>query len=476
MTRLVAAAMLLLVGLAGCSDPRADQAKALEAELTAKLMQSAPKDGAPGIVFETVTIAPDEEHDTGFKGGVTGLALDLGPEGRLPIGTVSFLLHPDGEDLRTFSAIRFPTEIQGKLTNGTDFQISAPAAGGTAIWSNLQNAWIAADLDLGRIEAKSASQKLTVAADAVKYKLETQAGTDGRSDQSSSMTAERITVAAEDGSGTAAAVAVRYSMTGAKLAELAKLNAEYQKAAVAQDVATLADVLRRMTQALRGFELRFEATDSTQQDPASDEVLKLANSGFTFGMSGLDEAQSQMRFGLDFAGLTLPEAAMLDEDERAAIPSTLRLNFDLAKVPTAKLIEVAGSSAMGIGDGGSPEAFQLAGMMMLFGLQSALAEAGTELRILDSAIETIDARTVIAGLLVMDPQAMMGAAGAIDLEIAGLDRLTSRIERLVSPDLAAWLKQVAVAKTAEDGTSLATFRVELAADGSFTVNGQPLPM
>lgn len=477
MTKFVLAAMLLLVGLAGCSDPRADQAKALQAELAAKLMQSAPKDGAPGILFETVIVSPDDERDTGFKGGITGLALDLGPQGRLPIGTVSFVLLADGEDVRSFSDIRLPTEIAAKLTDGTDLAIAMPAAGGTAVWSNAQDAWIAADFDLGRVELTSVSEKLAAAVDLLRYKLETQPGTEGRSDQNSSLAAEGLAVKTEEGEGTAATVSVRYSMTGAKLAELAKLNAEYQKAAVTQDVATLADVLRRMTQALRGFELRFEATDSRQTEPESTEAVKLAASGFTFGMSGLDEAEAQMRLGLDLGGVELPEAAMLSEDERAAIPSALKLNLDLAKIPTAKLIEIASSSTLGLGkDAGGPDTLQLAGMMMLFGLQNAFAEAGTELRISDSAIETIDARTAIAGMLAMDPQAMMGATGTIDLEVAGLDRLASRIERLVSPELAAWLKQAAVTGTAADGSSLASFRLELTADGSFTVNGQPLPM
>lgn len=475
MTRTVMAALLLLAGLAGCSDPRADQAKALEAELEAELAAAAPRDGAPGILFETVTIAPDEEKETGFKGGVTGLALDLGSEGRFPIGTVSFLLAPDGDDLRTFSDIKLPAKIEGTLPEGVDFAVSIPDAGGTAIWSNAQKIWLAADLDLGRIDVASRARKLTASAEAVRYKLETQAGPDGRSDRRSTLAAERIAVATPETSGSAGQATLLYSMTGAKLAELAKLDAEYRKAVVEKNMAALADLLRRMAQALRGFELRFEATDSAQTDAETGESLALARSGFAFGMGGLDEPQSQLRLGFDYAGLALPEATGLDADERAVLPTTLRLNLDFAKVPTAKLIDLAGSSAMEIGEGGGPEAFQLAGMMLLFGLQGALAEAGTELRIVDSLVETAEARTAIAGLLTMDPQAMMGATGAIDLEVAGLDRLAARIDRLLSSELAVWLQQVAERKPAADGTSLARFRLALGADGSFTVNGQKLP-
>jgi hypothetical protein len=160
------------------------------------------------------------------------------------------------------------------------------------------------------------------------------------------------------------------------------------------------------------------------------------------------------------------------DDMSMLLPLGVRLDLDFQKVPTEKLIQLAAESAAETGD--SPDALQLAGMMFMMGIQGALAEAGTELHIADSLIRMADAETAIAGLLVMDPAALMGATGAVELEVAGFEKLAERIERLVGPEFAGWLRQVAVEKP-KDGDKRAIFALALAPDGSVTVNGQPLP-
>lgn len=474
MRRLVIAGLLLLVGLGGCTDKRAEEAKALEAELKAKLAEAAPIGGAPGIDVETLTIVPAEAEADGFKGHITGLVLDLGEGGKLPLGDASFTLKPEGEDLRHYSDLVLPKVIAAKFPDGAEFTLKLAEFGGTATWSNAYANWVAADITAGALEFAAPSEKVTVTAAGAAYKLASAEAGEGRIDQSSSFTASEIAFAAPDGSGTAASMTSDFKVTGAKMAELAALNAEYRKAIVGKDMAALGTVLGKMTRALGGLDVRFATTELRFKDPVAMENFAVASSSFGFGVTGLDGPQSKIRLGFDYGGLAFAEPLDPADDMGMILPTAIRLNLDFAKVPTEKLIELAAASAGDLG-GDSAEALQLAGMMFMLGLQGALAEAGTELTIADSLVKTPDAETRIAGLLVMDPTAAMGATGAIGLQVAGFEALALRLERLIGPEFAGWLRQVAKLETAADGGTTAIFDLALTPDGSITVNGQPLP-
>ena len=474
MKRLLIVGLLLLVGLGGCADKRAEQAKALEAELKAKLAEAAPLNGAPGLQFETLALTPADKEADGFQGKITGLVLVFGEAEKIPLGEASFTLKPEGDDLRHYSDLKLPETIAAKFQDGTEFSLKLAGFGGTATWSNAYSNWIAADLAIGAIEFAAPAEKLTLTAEGAGYTLASKDGAEGRVDQTSSFTASKIAFDSPNGSGTAGKITADFSVTGAKMAELVKLNADYRKAIVAKDMAALGEVLGKMTHALGGVEARFAAEDTVQKDPAANESFALANSSFTIGIGGLDSPQSNIRVGFDFGGLAFTEPTDPNDDMGMLLPTAVRLNLAFAKVPTDKLIELAATSASGVG-GDSADALQLAGMMFVVGLQGALAEAGTELQIADSLIKTADAETNLAGLLTMDPNAAMGATGTIELKVAGFDKLAERVERLASPELADWLRQVAKEETAADGSKLAIFELALVPDGSITVNGQPMP-
>lgn len=474
MKRPLIAGLLLLVGLAGCADKRAEEAKALEAELKAKLAEAAPIGGAPGITVATLTLEPAAAEADGFTGKITGLVLDFGEGGKIPLGEASFTLKPEGEDLRHYSDLVLPETIAAKFPDGAEFTLKLAGLGGTLTWSNAYSNWAAADIAVGRIEFAAPAEKATVTAAGAGYKLASKDAGEGRVDQTSSFTASEIAFAAPDASGTAAGMTSDFTVTGARMAEFAKLNADYRKAIVGQDMAALGAVLGKMTRALGGFEARFGATDLRLEDPAAGESFAVASLSFGFGIAGLDGAQSNLRLGLDYGGLAFAEPLDPADDMGMILPTAIRLNLGFAKVPTETLIELAAGSAADLG-GDSTEALQLAGMMFMLGLQGALAEAGTELTIADSLVQTLEAETRLAGLLVMDPNAAMGATGGIELRVAGFDKLALRVERLIGPEFAGWLRQVAKTETAADGGTVAAFDVALTPDGSITVNGQPLP-
>jgi hypothetical protein len=474
MKKFLIVGLLLLVGLAGCADKRAEQAKALEAELKAKLAEAAPAGGAPGLLYDTLTLTPAAQEADGFRGEITGLVLDFGADGKLPLGEASFTLKPEGDDLRHYSDLKLPETIAAKFPGGSDFTLKLAGFGGTATWSNAYATWVDADIALGRVDFAIPSEKVTVGLESAGYKLASKDTGEGRVDQIGSFVASKIAFDSPDASGTAGKIAVDATITGARMAELVKLNAEYRKALVEKNLAALGEVLGKMSRALGGFEVRFAAEDTMQKDPVADESFALANSSFTVGMQGLDGAQSGIRIGFDYGGLAFAEPVDPADDFGMILPTAMRLNLDFAKVPTEKLIELAASSASETG-GDSTDALQLAGMMFMMGLQGALAEAGTELHIADSLVKTAEAETNLAGLFVMDPQAVMGATGTIELKVAGFDKLAVRIERLAAPEFADWLRQAAKEEAAADGSKLAVFEVALAPDGSITVNGQPFP-
>jgi hypothetical protein len=463
---------LLLAGLSGCSDERAEQAKALEAELRTNLASLAPAGTAPGLLFETLTLTPAQSEADGFAGRLGGVVLEAGDGSKIPVGDVGFTLKPEGDNLRHYSDLTLPETISAKLADGTEFTLKLAGPSGGMTWSNAYETWVAADVATGRVEFALPAEKLTMSADSTAYTLATKEGTEGRVDQNSSFTAKGIAFDSPDASGTAASATVDSVVTGAKMAELVELNADYRKAIGAKDMKALGEVLTRMSRALGGVEVRFAAETFEQKDPVAKERFAVARSGLRFGVAGLDGAQSAIRLGFDYDGLEFAEPIDPVDDMSMLLPLGVRLDLDFQKVPTEKLIQLAAESAAETGD--SPEALQLAGMMFVMGIQGALAEAGTELHIADSLIRTAEAETTIAGLLLMDPAALMGATGAVELEVAGFEKLAARIERLVGPEFAGWLRQVAVEKP-KDGDKRAVFALALAPDGSVTVNGQPLP-
>jgi hypothetical protein len=340
-------------------------------------------------------------------------------------------------------------------------------------WSNAYKTWVAADLGTGRIDLEIPTEKLTASAESTAYKLATTDGAEGRVNQEGSFTAKSIAFASPEAAGTAAGLGIESTVTGAKMAELVALNADYRKAIAAKDMRALGEVLGKMSRALGAFEVRFAAETLEQKDPAAGESLAIATSGFRFGMAGLDGPQSSVRIGFDYDGLAFAEPIDPMDDMGMLLPLAMRLGLDFQKLPTEKVIQLATESLAQTGD--SPEAMQLAGMMFFMGIQGALVEAGTELHIADSLIRTAEAETMLAGLLVMDPSALMGATGAVELEVAGFEKLVARLETFMGPDFANWLRQVAVEKPAADGAMRTVFALALAPDGSMTVNGQPLP-
>ena len=473
MKRMLLIGLLLLAGLAGCEDKRAEQAKALEAELSANLAALAPAPNAPGLAYQTLTLTPAESEADGFRGKIGCVEIAVGDGSKIPVGEIGFTLKPEGDDLRHYSDFALPETIAAELADGTEFSLKLAGVDGTATWSNAVQNWIDANLTAGRLELAVPGEKVTASADAGAYQLATKPGADGRADQTSSFTASGIAFASPEASGTVANLRVDADVTGARMADLAALNADYRKAVGAKDMKALSDVLARMARAIGGFEVRFAAEKIDQTDVASKEHLVVGRSGFSFGMKGLDGAQSTVSAAFDYDGLELAEAADPTDDMAMLVPTGIRLNLGFEKVPTEKLISLAGDAAASSG-GETIEGLQLAAMMFVAGIQGALAEAGTELHIADSLVRTPEAETAIAGLVMMDPQAMMGATGTLEFEVAGFDKLSARLESLIGPEFANWLRGVAVEKP-KDGGTRAVFELALAPDGSITVNGQPLP-
>lgn len=473
MKRWPIAGLLLLAGLAGCGDERAEQAKTLEAELRTNLASLAPAGTAPGLLFENLTLTPAEGEEGGYAGKLTGVVLEVGDGSKIPIGEVGFTVKPEGDTLRHYSDLTFPEAISAKLSDGTELDLKLAGLSGDMTWSNAYKTWIAADVGTGRIDLEVPTEKLTASAESTAYKLATKDGAEGRVDQEGSFTAKSIAFASPDAAGTAAGLRIESTVTGAKMAELVALNADYRKAIAAKDMKALGEVLGKMSRALGSFEVRFVAETLEQTDPVAEERFAVARSGFRFGMAGLDGAQSSVRIGFDYDGLALAEPTDPMDDMGMLLPLAMRLGLDFRKLPTERVIQLATESVAQTGD--SPEAMQIAGMMFFMGIQGALGEAGTELHIADSLIRTAEAETMLAGKLVMDPKALMGATGAVELEVAGFEKLAARIEGLMGPDFVAWLRQVAVEKPAADGAMRTVFALALAPDGSMTVNGQPLP-
>jgi len=473
MKRMLTIGLLLLAGLTGCEDKRAEQAKALETELRANLVALAPAGEAPGLVFETLTLTPAEKEADGFRGKIAGIELAVGDGSRIPIGEVGFTLKPEGDDLRHYSDFALPATIAAKLKDGTEFSLKLAGVGGTATWSNAFQNWTAADIDGGRLDFAVPAEKVTASAERFAYTLATKPGAEGRVDQTSSLTASGIVFDSPEAAGTIASLRIDADVTGAKMADLVALNADYRKAVGAKDMKALGEVLGKMAHAIGAFEVRFAAEKVDQTDVASQEHLVVGRSGFSFGMAGLDGAQSTVRAAVDYDGLALAEAADPTDDMAMLVPTGIRLKLGFEKVPTEKLIQLAGDAAAASG-GETTEGLQLAAMMFVAGIQGALAEAGTELHIADSLVRMPESETAIAGLVMMDPQALMGATGKLEFEVAGFDKLSARLESLIGPEFANWLRDVAVEKP-KDGATRAAFEVMLAPDGSITVNGQPLP-
>jgi hypothetical protein len=257
--------------------------------------------------------------------------------------------------------------------------------------------------------------------------------------------------------------------------------------------------------ALRGLSVR---------DSSGAEQFKLDSVSLDFGITGLDKEKSGMRFAYSHAGLDAdwnifnegddeygdyPMEGSTDgstDDTTEAVPEVkpepldaateqlidglapreFVLDIRLEDVPSTELWKTFVTTFYS-GAPSSPTGMEME--MMGAMLPMMLAQAGSNVRIVDSRIVSQLATLTLDGTVKADAASMMGASGSITAEVTGLDAVIDQVKAYVGPEGAADTAPLEMLRafserTQAEGKTVDRYLITLEPNGALMLNGKDI--
>jgi hypothetical protein len=407
--------------------------------------------------------------------------------GHFEIGTVSFSLTPEGDDLYHVGDVKIPAEIPHKKPDGSvDGSIALPSQQFTAVWSRSLDSFMQLDADLRDVKIVSTTDNMALSFGEIGAKLASTDKGNGRWDQDGAVHLSALDVSSPDGVFALGAVDSTYSTRDYNAkgwaavrdrVEAMTKSMEAGSSAPAPAPASLPDP--QLMAALRGanplfasFNSNITVTAISFRDGTGKEVFSLPTGTLTFGAEGFDQAIGRIALSLAHTGLVVNDIAAVEQD---MLPREVAVNVALENLPVQELwkgaIDTLSSADLSTDQGSS-----MAMMMFIGLLQQSLVNGKARVNVADSHLALALARAQFSGIIEASADSMFGV-GRMMVDVAGLDALIAAVTAHGGPQ-SGELSELQVIRgfsnrqTAADGTVTDHYDLDFTPQGQFLVNGK----
>ena len=404
--------------------------------------------------------------------------------GHFEIGTVSFSLTPEGDDLYHVSDAKIPAEIPHKTPDGgVDGSISLPAQQFTAVWSRSLESFMQLDADLRDVKVVSTSDNMALSLGEIAAKIASTDKSNGRWDQDGTLHLTALSVTSPDGIFALGAVDAASNTRDYNAKGLAAVRDRMETMTKSMEAnpstpAALPDP--QLVEALRGASPLFASWNTnikvgaiSFRDGTGKEVFSLPTGALTLGAEGFDQAIGRIALSLGHTGLVVND---IEPAEKDLLPQEVAVNIALENLPVQELWKGA-IDTLSSADMSSDQGTSMAMMMFMGLLQQSLVNGKARVNVTDSHLALALARAQVSGVVEASAESMFGAVGKMIIDVTGLDPLIAAVTAHAGPqgEPVAELQVIrgfSNRQTAADGTVTDHYDLDFTPQGQFLVNGK----
>ena len=404
--------------------------------------------------------------------------------GHFEIGTVSFTLTPEGDDLYHVNDVKIPAEIPHKTPDGgVDGSISLPSQQFTAVWSRSLASFMQLDADLRDVKVVSTSDKMALSLGEIGAKIASTDKGNGRWDQDGTLHLSALNATSPDGMFSLGSIDGASSTHDYNAKGWAAVRDRMEAMTKGMEANTSAPAPLpdpQLVEALRSASPLFASSKATInvsgigfRDGTGKEVFSLPTGALTVGAEGFDQPVGRITVSVNHGGLVVDDIPPTDQD---LLPRELAVNIALENLPVQELwkgaIDTLSSADLSTDEGSSTA------MMMFMGLlQQALVNGKARVNLSDSHLALALARAQLSGAIEASAESMFGAVGKMAVDVTGLDALIEAVTAHGGPqgEEAAGLQLVrgfSNRQTAADGAVTDHYDIDFTPQGQFLVNGK----
>ena len=294
-------------------------------------------------------------------------------------------------------------------------------------------------------------------------------------------------------------LALENTLTRADLSRITEMQKLSQRHTAAGTSPTVAELLPVMRGIIGGGSMRMRLSGLSALHPEDGTKVALGQLAIRGGVEDMDQAQSTASLAVEAREFAItPNPA-----PSAFMPQRLDIQLSLAKLPNAalwqgfadmaaiteaeqknaeqKAKDAAAVKKAKAGDKKAPEKAADPSAAVFQRVSTALAEAGSELRLDKLDIDTPSATGSAAGAARYVPNAAMGAVGSATILLRGLDTAAKALQPKAGQKadketqdalgLIAMLQAMGQASKDDAGADVRTYKIDLNEAGQFLLNG-----
>ncbi len=404
--------------------------------------------------------------------------------GHFEIGTVSFSLTPEGDDLYHVADVKIPAEIPHKTADGgVDGSIALPSQQFAAVWSRSLASFMQLDADYRDVKVVSTADNMALSLAAIGAKIVSTDRGNGRWDQDGTFHLSALNGTSRDGmfglgsmditSGTRAYNAKGWAAVRNRMEALTESMAADPSAPAALPDPQLVEALRGANPLFASSNSTIKVSGISLRDESGKEEFNLPSGTLTFGAEGFDQPVGRIVLSLNHSGLVVND---IEPTEQDLLPRELAVNIALENLPVQELwqgaIDTLSSADMSTDEGSS-----MAVMMFMGLLQQSLVNGKARIDVTDSHLALALARAQLSGIIEASAESMFGAVGRMTVDVTGLDPLIDAVMAHGGPEgeeIAALqvIRGFSTRQTAADGAVVDHYDIDVTPQGQFLVNGK----
>ncbi len=404
--------------------------------------------------------------------------------GHFEIGTVSFSLTPEGEDLYHVGDVTIPAEILHKTADGgVDGSISLPSQQFAAVWSRPLASFMQLDADYRDVKIVSTSDNMALSLGEIGAKIASTDKGNGRWDQDGTLHLAALNLTSPDGMFALGAIDGTSNTRdyNAKGWAAVRGRLESMTEGIEANPSTPASMPDpQLLEALRGASPLFASSNTDIKvsgigfrDGTGKEVFSLPTGTLTFGAEGFDQPVGRIALSLNHTGLVVNDIAPTEQD---LLPRELAVNIALENLPVQELWKGA-VDTLSSADMSTEEGSSMAMMMFMGLLQQSLVNGKARVNLTDSHLAMALARAQLSGAIEVSAESMFGAVGKMTADVTGLDALIEAVTAHGGPEgeEVAGLQVIrgfSNRQTAADGAVVDHYDIDFTPQGQFLVNGK----
>jgi hypothetical protein len=402
--------------------------------------------------------------------------------GYLAIGTVSFRMTPEGDDLYRIDEVKIPQEIPHKAADGSvDGSIALPSQQFTGTWSRSLENFVQLDAAYRDIRVTSTAENLSITLGEVTTTLVSTDKGNGRFDQNATFRLGNFNVSDPDGMFSLGTVdvtsnALDYNARGwaavQNQIEAMTANVDPNAPPAAVDP-QLFEALRGVAPLISGGVTNVKVSAISYRETTGAEMFSLPEGAFSMTLEGFDQAIGRIMLTLGHRGLVVSGA---DPPTKDLVPHELAINVALENLPVQEIwngaIDTFASADMSTDEGSSMAMFMMMGL-----LQQSLVNGKSRMDMTDWRIVNALAQAQLDGVIEASAESMFGAVGKVKLDVTGLDKLIESVRTNFGPEademaMLEVLRGFSTRQTAADGTIVDHYDIDFTPAGQLLVNGK----